>query len=77
MSNPCEKHTNPLTRIFCLICRLEERDALIEAAKPILQEMKDKADFNHKTWNPDAHVEITVTIAECRALQLAAEGKQI
>lgn len=27
-----------------------------------------EAYFNHDTWNPDAHVEITVTVADIRAM---------
>lgn len=48
------------------------------ALQPVLTEAKQRADYMHDTWNPDAHVELTLTIAELRAIHAAiaaAEGR--
>lgn len=49
----------------------DECDKLCRAAMPFLQEAAQKADYLTNNWNPDAHVELTVTIAELRALHSA------
>lgn len=48
-----------------LIERLRELEGAI---KPVITEADQKADWRHDSWNPDAHVELTLTIAEIRAL---------
>jgi hypothetical protein len=44
---------------------------LTDAVEPVLAEAKERADYQHYTWNPDAHVEMTLTIQEIRNLALA------
>ena len=41
------------------------------AVKPFLDEAWGESDYMHETWNPEAHVELTVTIEECRQLHRA------
>lgn len=51
---------------------------LFAACKPVLAEAKEREDYMHDTWNPDAHVELTLTISEIRAIHNAvtkAEGR--
>lgn len=51
---------------------------LLAAIRPVLAEAKERADYLHDTWNLDAHVELTLTIAELRAMHEAlvkAEGR--
>ena len=50
---------------------VNSHDALVEACTPIITEARSKADFENSTWAEDAHVELTVTIAECRAMEAA------
>jgi len=47
---------------------------LFAATTPFLYEAEGEADFRHPTWNPDAHADLTVTIAECRALDEARKA---
>ena len=49
---------------------------LRKIAAHILKEMRDKADFGHESWDPDAHIELTVTIRECRNLAAALASKE-
>ena len=44
-----------------------------DALAPIETEIENRKDGDifHSSWNPDAHVELTLTIAECRAVVLA------
>lgn len=49
---------------------------MLAALLPVLAEAKEKADFEHDSWNPKAHVEITLTIAECRAIAEAVAAAQ-
>lgn len=49
----------------------EELKAVREALNPMIQEARDRADYTHDTWNPDAHVELTLTINEIRNLDKA------
>lgn len=46
---------------------------LLAALLPVLKEGVDraKADIMETTWSPDAHVELTLTIAELRAIRAA------
>lgn len=44
---------------------------MYDALLPILDEAKERADYMHDTWNPDYHVELTLTIAELRAIHNA------
>lgn len=41
---------------------------LVDAITPILTEAADRADYHNDTWNPDAHLDLTITIQECRDL---------
>ena len=43
-------------------------EKLLESISPFLGAAYNRADFDDDTWNPDAHVEITVSIFECRSL---------
>lgn len=45
-----------------------------KALEPIHSALSNKADFEHDFWNPDAHIEITVTIAEARAIRAALKA---
>ena len=47
---------------------------LFAATTPFLYEAEGEADFRHPTWNPEAHTDLTVTIAECRALDEARKA---
>lgn len=60
--------------VRCVNCH----DDLLAACRPVLAEANERADYMHDTWNPEAHVELTLTIAELRAIRAAvakAEGK--
>ena len=46
---------------------------ILEALAPIKTAIEDKEDVRHDSWNPEAHVELTLTIAECRAVLAAIE----
>jgi hypothetical protein len=48
--------------------------AMRGALLPILAEAKERADFMHFTWRLDAHVEMTLTIAECQAVRAAVDS---
>lgn len=54
---------------------LERRAAcaekLAEACEPFVLEGHNRADFTEQNWNVDAHVELTATIAELRAMNAA------
>ncbi len=54
--------------------------SLLEACKPVIREAKECADYMHDTWNEDAHVELTLTIKEIRAIHsaiaLATKGSE-
>src|SRR5690242_13714524 len=42
---------------------------LLAALKSVAAEIRNRCpDVNHPTWNPDAHVEITLSIEECRTI---------
>lgn len=51
-----------------------ERDALIAACKPVAEAIRetDREIFS-ETYNPKFHVEITLSIAECRLVMLAID----
>ncbi len=53
---------------------------LLEACKPVIREAKERADYMHDSWNEDAHVELTLTIKEIRAIHaaiaLATKGRE-
>lgn len=44
---------------------------LLAACEPVDAAAAMKTPFWEEDWNPDAHVEITLTIAECRAIRAA------
>ena len=54
--------------------RAREKNALIvqlrKALKPVFKAASHE-DFMHDSWDVNAHVEITLTIGECRAIALA------
>ncbi len=54
--------------------------SLLEACKPVIREAKEREDYMHDTWNEDAHVELTLTIKEIRAIHsaiaLATKGRE-
>lgn len=54
----------------------EKNERLRVVARPFIKDARSRADFDHETWNPDAHVELTATIAECRELAAAAAAAQ-
>lgn len=54
-----------LARLLRLVGTKSER--LRAALQPFVAEAKEKGDFNEASWNPDYHIEITVTVAEVRA----------
>lgn len=47
----------------------EAAPELLEACKAVLEEAAQRCRFWEEDYNPDAHVEITLTVAECRAIQ--------
>ena len=59
----CPEH--PLSHANAELARLRA------AAKPFLDEAWGESDYMHETWNPDAHVDLTMTIEECRQLHRA------
>lgn len=50
-----------------------ERDELLAACKPVIREAEQRADFHFPDWNEDAHIELTLTIREIRAIAAAVE----
>lgn len=52
--------------------------ALREAASPVLDAIKheDSSVLVDENWNPDAHVEIVLTVAECKELNSALSSPQ-
>ncbi len=59
----------------CWLCDncVEMRDVISEIAEAVWQarcpdDGSEMGDFFHDTWNPDAHVEITLTIADIRRI---------
>lgn len=74
--NACRGMADPEREIARM--REVERAAAV-AIKPVLEAVANSngSDFMDSSWNPDAHVEVTLTISECRALRAAfaaAEG---
>ncbi len=54
---------------------LTEQAHALKAIKGLLAEAREKrGDIFHDTWNPDAHCELTLTIAELRGLSLLQEA---
>lgn len=51
-----------------------ERDKLKAACEPVVAEAKQRVDYQHDSWNPEAHVEMTITIAEIRAIDAAMQS---
>ncbi len=50
---------------------------LVAALTPVRVALTDAADFGSDTWNTEDHVEITLTLAEARAIRAAfAKGEQ-
>lgn len=45
-----------------------ERDALVDAMKPIVKEIKNRHGNIDGTWNDDFHLEITITVAEAKKI---------
>lgn len=45
-----------------------ERDALVDAMKPIIEEIKNRHGSIDGTWNDDFHLEITITVAEAKKI---------
>lgn len=44
---------------------------LLASCLPVLREASNREDYMHDSWNLDAHVELTLTIAEIRAIRAA------
>ena len=51
-------------------------DAGVSACKPVDAAAAMKSPFWEPDWNPEAHVEITLTIAECREIRAFLEKCQ-
>ena len=50
----------------------KQHGQLVAALRPIWSEIQDKVvDCTHESWVETAHCEITLTIAECRAIRAA------
>lgn len=49
----------------------ERLRAVAKAARPFILAAREKEDFHHHSWATDYHLELTVSIEECRALDIA------
>lgn len=52
---------------------LDERDNLRKALAPVIAAARDKTDIDADDWNPDAHIELTLTVSELKAAIAAME----
>jgi hypothetical protein len=50
-------------------------EAALAALRPVAAEVRERAGdlLSDDTWCPDAHVQLTLTVAECRAVLAAAK----
>lgn len=52
---------------------IADKVELRNALRPVVREAKAKGfDYEHPSWNPDAHIELTLTIREMRAIAARA-----
>lgn len=65
-------HNEEIAQLHVRQAKTIER--LRNACNPVLREAQNRADYGSDTWNPEAHVELTLTIAEIRAIHAAAGG---
>lgn len=57
----------------CLYRAVGSELALLRAITPVHEAVSQAADFMEENWNDLAHVEITLSIRECRAIRRAIE----
>lgn len=78
--NPEEHWEGYLARVIvtALTPPLPDRErALVEAAKPFIEEAKQRDDYLHDTYNPNYQVELHVTIYEIRVLHDALSAYEV
>lgn len=73
--NACAGMDDPAATIAALRA---ERDGLMVVAAAVVKAIKyaDSSVFTEDNWNPDAHIEIVLTVAECQSIVAALAAGQ-